>query len=92
METYLGCFGLPSRSLSVILFDIITGAIVVVAYFDRCTFAPEYEIDIILLLGELDGVSIQFIKLILGLRISILLISAPNRHLHPFSIPPSLFL
>ena len=83
---------LPSGSLSVISFDIFTWAIVVVAYFDRCIFAPEAEIYILSLLGELGGVSIQFIKIILWLLISILLIIAPNRHSHPFSIPPSLLL
>ena len=38
----------------------------------------------VFLLGEFSGVPIKFIKLFLGLLISILLIIAPNRHLHPF--------
>ena len=83
---------IPPGSLVVISFDIIAGAILVVALFNRCIFAPESAIASILLLGVLYGLSIKFIKLILGLLIPILFISAPNRHLHPFSIPPSLFL
>ena len=62
---------LPYGSLSVILFDIITGAIVVVACFARCIFAPESAMAIMFLLLGLGGVSIQFIELILGLLISI---------------------
>ena len=83
---------LPSGILAVISIDIITGAVVRVACFSRCTFATESEIASMLLLGGLGGVLIQFIKLILGLLISILFIAAPNHHLHPFSLPPSLFL
>ena len=75
---------LPSCSLSVILFDINIGSIVVVACFDRCIFAPESEIARVLILGELSGGLIKFIKLILWLLISILLIIAPNCHSHPF--------
>ena len=74
---------LPSGSLAVILFDIITGFIVV---------AHESTIDSMLLLVKLGEVLIQFIKLILGLLISIIFIATPNRHSHPFSLPPSLFL
>ena len=81
-----------SGGLSTILFGIITGDSVVVACFDRCTFAPESEIASVLILGELSGGLIKFIKLILWLLISILLIIAPNCHLHPFSIPTSFFL
>ena len=83
---------LPFGILDVISFEIITGDIIVVACFDRCIFAPESAIDIMLLLGGLSGVSIQFIKLILGLLISFLFIAAPNHHLHPFYLLPSLFL
>ena len=83
---------LPYGSLDVILFEIITGAIVVVAWFSRCVFEPEYAIDSMLLIVGLAGVSIQFIKPILGLLISILFISAPDRHSHAFLLPPSLFL
>ena len=78
--------------LAVISFDIITGAVVGVDYFARCTFAPDYVIVGMLLLRRLCGVSIQFIKLILGLLISILLIIALNRYSHPFSLLPNLFL
>ena len=35
---------LSSGSLAIISVDIITGAIVVVACFDRCIFAPESAI------------------------------------------------
>ena len=41
---------LPSSSLAFISFDLITGAIVGVDCFDRCMFAPESAIDIMLLL------------------------------------------
>ena len=63
-----------------------------VAYFSRPIFAPESGIASVLLLVRLFEVSIKFIKLILGLLTSILFFAAPNRHLHPFSLPPSLFL
>ena len=82
----------PYGSLDVIAFEIITGAIFVVAYFARCIFAPESTIASVFLLGEICGVPIQSIKLILGLLISILFIIAPNRHSQPFSLPPSRFL
>ena len=49
---------LPSGSLAVISFDIITGAMVVVACFARCIFAPESAISNMLLLVVLSGVSI----------------------------------
>ena len=83
---------LPSVSLAAISFEIITEVIVVVACFARCIFAPEYDIASMLLLGGLGGVPIQYVKLIVGLIISILFIAAPNCHSHPFSLPPSLFL
>ena len=68
---------LPSGSLSVMLFEIMTGAIVVVACFSRCIFVTESTFASVFLLGQFGGVSINFIKLILGLLISILLIIAP---------------
>ena len=83
---------LPSRSLAVMSFEIMTGYIFVVAYFDRCIFTPESTIDSVFLLGEFGGFPIRFIKLILGLLISILFIIAHNRHLHPFLILPIRFL
>ena len=49
---------LPSGSLDLILFSIITGAIVSVDCFDRCIFAPESVISRMLLLVGLCGVSI----------------------------------
>ena len=60
---------LPSISIAVIPFEIITGAILVVACFARCIFESKSVIASMLLLGELVGVLIQFIKLILGLLI-----------------------
>ena len=78
--------------LVVFSFDINAGAILLVACFARCIFTPESAVAIMLLLIGLFGASIQFIKLFLGLIISILFNVAPNRHLHPFSLPPSIFL
>ena len=83
---------LPSSRLAVISFDIITGAFIVVACFGRGIFAPDSGISSVLLLVELCGFPIQFIKLVLWLLISILLIISPNLHLRPFSLPPNLFL
>ena len=42
---------IPSVSLAVMLFDIMTGAIVPVACLDRCIFAPESDIASVFLLG-----------------------------------------
>ena len=61
-----------------------------VAYFSRCIFEPESAIDNMLLHRGLVGVLIKFIKLIIELLILILLLVAPNRHLQPFFILPSL--
>ena len=83
---------LPYGILAIISFDIITVGIVVVNFFPRCISAPESAIASMLLLGGLGGISIQFIKLILGLLISILFIASPNRRLQLFSFPSSLFL
>ena len=60
---------LPSGSLAVMSFGIMTGAIVYVGFLARCMFAPESEIYIICLLGELDGVLILLIKISLGVII-----------------------
>ena len=57
---------IPFGGLSVISFDIITGAIEVVACFVRCIFAPEYAIFSMFLIVVMGGVSIQFLKLIFG--------------------------
>ena len=54
-------------------------------------FEPKSEIAGVYFLGELGGVTILIIKLILGVPILNLLIIFPNRHTYPFSIPPSLF-
>ena len=75
---------LPYGTLAVMLFLIITGAIVVVACFARFIFAPVSAIASVFILGELGGFPIQFIKLVLGLLIEILLIIAPNCHSHHF--------
>ena len=83
---------LLSGSLAVMVFEIMTGSIVLVAFLVRCIFAPESLIGSVFLLGEFGGVPIQFIKLILGLLISTLFIIAPNRHPCPFPLTPSLFL
>ena len=49
---------LPSGSLDFISFSIITGAIVGVAYFSGCIFAPESAIACMLLMVGLGVVSI----------------------------------
>ena len=49
-------------SLAVISFGIITGTIVVVAFFARYIFAPESTMSSMLLLGGLGWISIQCIK------------------------------
>ena len=83
---------LPSGSIAVISFDITTVSIVGVAWFSMCIFAPECSVDSMLLLKWLGGLSIQFIKLILGILLLISFIIAPNHHLHPFSLLHRLFL
>ena len=83
---------LPSGSLDVVSFEIITGYIAVVACFSRYIFAPESAIYSMFLLEEFGGVPIHFIKLFLGLLISILLVITPTCHSHPFSILPGRFL
>ena len=47
---------LPSGSLDIVLFDITTGAIILVAYFDMCVLSPESAIARMLSLGGLGGV------------------------------------
>ena len=83
---------LPSGIHDFISFSIITGAIVGVDCFSRCIFAPEYLIADTLLQFGLGGLLIKYIKLILGLLISILLNITPNCHSQPFSLFPILFL
>ena len=71
----------------------MTGAIVVVAFFYSCIFMPGSNITRVFLPGELGGLLIQCIKLILGFLITILLFISPNHNLHPFfKFPPSRFL
>ena len=67
-----GSIVLPSVSLSVVSFEFITGDMFVMACFYRCIFAAECAITSVFLLVEFGGVPINFIKLILGLQISIL--------------------
>ena len=73
-------------------FDIITGAVVFVAFFTISVFTSESEISSMCLLVELGGFLILLIKLILGVLILILFLVSPNPHSRPFSLPPSLFL
>ena len=75
-------------SLDFMSFGIMTGAIDVVN-FSRYIFAPESAIASVFLLGEFGEFSIQFIKLIVGSLISILLIITLKRLLHPLLLPPS---
>ena len=63
---------IPYGSLDVMSFDVMTGVIILVDFWGRCIFASESKIYSLFLLGEFCGVLIQFIKLILGLLISIL--------------------
>ena len=83
---------LPYGILAVVLFGIITESVVVVACFDRCIFAPWSSISGMFLLLGLGGLSIKYIKLILGLLILILLIVSPNRNLYLLSLLSSCFL
>ena len=77
---------LPYGSLVFILISIIIGAIVGVSCIARCIFAPESAISSMLVLVELSGELIWFIKIVLGLLILILLFIALYRHSHPFSL------
>ena len=62
---------LPYVSLAVMLSDIMSVAIVLAASLSRCIFSPESAFARMFLLRECGGVLIQFIKIILGLIISI---------------------
>ena len=55
---------IQSGSLTVVSFGVMKEAIVLVAYFARCTFALYSEISSVFLPGEFGRVSILFIKLI----------------------------
>ena len=92
VEIFVNSIVVPYGSLTFISLSIISGAIVGVACLVRRIFAPETVIASILVLFGLGGVSIWFVKLILGLLILILLSIAPNRQLHSISLPPILFL
>ena len=83
---------IPHGILDIMYFDIMTRVIVGVACLDRCMIALEYKITGVYLLGEVGGVPIILIKLILGVINLILFIIAPKCHSHPFSLPPSNFL
>ena len=79
---------LTSGSIYVVLFEIMNEAIVLVACLSRYIFAPEYDISSVFLLGELGGVPIKFVKLILGLLISILFLSPLTVICTPFRYLP----
>ena len=49
---------IPSGIIASVSFSIVTGAIVGLACFPRCIFAPEYAIASMLLLVGLGGLSI----------------------------------
>ena len=83
---------IPYDSIAVNSFEMITGYISVVACFSRYIFAPESAIYSMFLQEEFGGVPIHFIKLFLGLLLSILLVITPNCHSHPFSLLPGRFL
>ena len=83
---------LPSSILDVMLFEIVTGGIVAVAFFARWIFEPDSEISNVQFVGELGGVLILLIKLILGDLILILSIISPKPHSQIFSITPRIFL
>ena len=68
----------------------MTGVIVVETCLARCIFTPESAMASMCLLVELGGVPILLIKPSLGVLVLILVIIAPNRHLHTFSMPPSI--
>ena len=74
------------------LFDIMTGAIAGVVSVIIWMFVPESTIASVNFLGEIDGVPILLNKPILVELILILFISAPDHHLHPFLMPPIIFL
>ena len=69
----------------------MTGAIVGVAFLDRCMFAPASNISSKYLLGELVGDPILLNKLNLGVLILNLFNIDPNHHFHLFH-PPKYFL
>ena len=83
---------LSYSSHTVISFDIMTGAIFVVVLLDISMSVPESEISSAYLLGELGGVSMLSIKLILGVLLLILFVIAPSHHWRFFSLPPIIFL
>ena len=53
---------IPYGSIAAMSFLIMTGAIVVVDYFARCTLAPDSMIASVFLLGEFGGVPIWVIN------------------------------
>ena len=60
---------MPSGSLAVMLFEIMTGAVFVVGCLARCILAPESMIDSVCLIREFGGIQILPIKLGLGVLI-----------------------
>ena len=83
---------IPSGTLAVVLFEIMTGVIVGIALFDRWIFTPESAIYNVYFVAELGGVLILFIKIFLGDILLIIYIINPNHHSRPFKLPPSVFL
>ena len=65
----------------------LTGAIVGLSILAKCMLSPEPAIAKFLLKGEFVGVSIFWVKVILGLYTI-----SHNRYLQPFSLPPIIFL
>ena len=76
-------------SLTVMLLDIIAGEVFGVASFSRWMFSTEFAIESVYFLGELVGVPILLIKLILGVILLILFIICYSRYSHPFSLTSS---
>ena len=71
---------LPFCGLSDMSFDIITEDIIGVDSLNIWMFALESAISSVYFLGELGGVPILLIKLILGVLVLILFIIYPNYH------------
>ena len=63
------CIVIPPGSFAVMSFEIMTREKNLVTCFAKCILVPDSTISSLFLLGEFGGVSIHFIKLILGLLI-----------------------
>ena len=69
VSSFYNSIVIPYDSLAVMFFGIMMWAIVGVYSFFRCMFAPQSAIASMYLLGDLGGVLILLIKLILGVLI-----------------------